>query len=182
MIGQTVSHYRITRQLGAGGMGIVYEAVDVRHGGTVALKFLPPELSRDSHAKQRFVEEARSAFALDHPNLCRVHELDETDDGHLFLAMTRYEGQTLKERLADGPLSVSDAEEITRQILRGLSAAHSKGIIHRDIKPANIFLTDEGELKILDFGLARILDRARLTQTGSSMGTPGYMSPEQCQG
>ena len=182
MIGQTISHYRIVRELGAGGMGVVYEAVDVRHGGTVAIKLLPPELSRDAQAKQRFVAEARSTFALDHPNLCRVHELDETADGQLFLAMARYEGRTLRERLAQGPLTISEVENLTRQIMRGLAAAHRRGIVHRDIKPANIFLTDDGELKILDFGLARVLDRTRLTQAGASMGTPGYMSPEQCLG
>jgi TolB-like protein/Tfp pilus assembly protein PilF len=182
VIGQTVSHYRITSQLGAGGMGVVYQAEDVRHGQTVALKFLPPELSRDPLAKRRFVEEARSAFAIDHPNICNVLELDETTDGRLFLAMTCYEGETLRERLRRGPLPVAEATDIAAQVARGLAAAHQQGVIHRDIKPANIFLTASGEAKILDFGLAKLVDRTQLTRTGGTLGTPAYMSPEQAQG
>ena len=182
MIGQTVSHYRIIRQLGAGGMGVVYEAVDTKLDRTVALKFLPPESTRDPDAKARFIHEAKAASTLDHPNVCTVFEIDETNDGQLFLAMACYEGETLKERIARGPLPIGDALDITRQVSEGLAKAHDSEIVHRDIKPANIFLTSDGLVKILDFGLAKLAGQTLLTREGTTLGTAGYLSPEQAAG
>ncbi len=182
MIGETISHYRITRQLGAGGMGIVYEAQDTTLDRAVALKFLPPELSRDPQAKVRFIHEAKAASALDHPNVCNIHEISETDDGQLFIVMACYEGETLKDRISRGPLLLDDALRIAQQAADGLARAHERGIVHRDIKPANIFLTSDGLVKILDFGLAKLSDLTRVTRTGTSMGTVAYMSPEQARG
>jgi serine/threonine protein kinase/Flp pilus assembly protein TadD len=182
MIGQTVTHYRITRQLGAGGMGVVYEARDLRLDRTVALKFLPPELTGDPEAKIRFVHEARAASALDHPNVCSIHEIDETDDGRLFIAMACYEGETLKERLARGPLPLAGALDVAQDIAAGLAKAHAQGITHRDVKPANIFLTRDGPVKILDFGLAKLSHGTQVTRSGSTLGTVAYMAPEQARG
>jgi len=182
VIGLTISHYRITRQLGAGGMGVVYEAVDTKLDRTVALKFLPSESTRDPDAKARFVHEAKAASALDHPNVCAIHEIDETDDGQLFIVMASYEGETLKDRIAMGPLPIDEAVDITRQVAEGLAKAHEREIVHRDIKPANIFLTADGLVKILDFGLAKLSTQTVLTKTGTSLGTAGYMSPEQARG
>jgi TolB-like protein/tetratricopeptide (TPR) repeat protein len=181
MIGRTISHYRITGEIGAGGMGVVYEAEDLTLGRTVALKFLPPELTRDSAARKRFVQEARAASALDHPNICTIHEVDESD-GHVFIVMARYQGETLKDRIARGPLEVSEALEIASQISAGIAKSHAGGIVHRDIKPGNIFITDDGGVKILDFGLARLAGETRLTKTGTTVGTVMYMSPEQATG
>ncbi len=182
MIGRTVSHFRITRQLGAGGMGVVYEARDLGLDRTVALKFLPTDLTGDPEAKARFVLEARAASALDHPNVCGIHEIGETDDGRLFIAMARYEGETLKARLARGPLPRAEVVAVTRQILQGLAEAHQHGIIHRDIKPANILITTDGVVKIIDFGLAKLAGRSRRTSTGTILGTAAYLSPEQARG
>ena len=182
MIGKTISHYKITRELGSGGMGVVYEAVDTKLDRTVALKFLPPESTRDPDAKARFIHEAKAASALDHPNVCTIYEVDETDDGQLFLAMARYEGGTLKERIDRGPMPLDDAMDITRQVAKGLTEAHARKIVHRDIKPANIFITDGGLAKILDFGLAKLAGLTQLTQEGSTLGTAHYMSPEQAGG
>ncbi|MEN8007890.1 MAG: protein kinase [Candidatus Krumholzibacteriota bacterium] len=182
MIGQTVSHFKITRELGAGGMGVVYQAIDTNLDRTVALKFLPPESTRDPHAKARFIHEAKAASALDHPNVCVIHEIDETDDGQLFLAMACYEGETLKERIARGPLSIDAALGIARQIAEGLAMAHERDIVHRDIKPANIFITSNGLVKILDFGLAKLAGQTLLTREGTTLGTAGYLSPEQAAG
>jgi TolB-like protein len=182
MIGQIVSHYRITRQLGAGGMGVVYEARDLKLDRAVALKFLPPELTRDPEAKARFVHEARAASALDHPNICTIHEINETDDGRLFIAMACYEGETLKQRIARGPLPLDEAIDIVQQVTRGLAKAHEQEIVHRDIKPANIFITKDGLVKIVDFGLAKLAGQTRMTRTGSALGTVAYMSPEQARG
>jgi len=182
MIGKTISHYRITRELGAGGMGVVYEAVDTKLDRTVALKFLPPESTRDPDAKARFVHEAKAASAIDHPNVCNIYEIGETDDGHLFLAMACYEGETLKDRIARGPLPLDDALDITRQVAEGLTEAHAREIVHRDIKPANIFITDSCLAKILDFGLAKLAGLTQLTQEGTTLGTAHYMSPEQVGG
>jgi len=182
MIGETISHYRITKQLGAGGMGVVYEAVDTKLDRTVALKFLPPESTRDPEAKARFIHEAKAASAIDHPNVCNIFEIDETEDGQLFLAMARYEGETLKERIARGPLPIDEVLDIARQIAEGLHEAHARNIVHRDIKPANIFLTEGGLVKILDFGLAKLAGMTQLTKTGMTMGTGHYMSPEQAAG
>jgi serine/threonine-protein kinase len=182
MIGQTVSHFRITRQLGAGGMGVVYEARDLNLDRTVALKFLPPDLTHNPEAKARFVREAKAASALDHPNICSIHEIGEAADGRLFIAMACYEGQTLKEHIAGGPLPLPQVIDITRQVLQGLAKAHAQGIVHRDVKPANIFITTDGLVKILDFGLAKLAGLTRRTQEGMILGTVAYMSPEQTQG
>ncbi len=182
MIGKTVSHYRITKKLGAGGMGVVYEAVDIKLDRVVALKFLAPELSRDPLAKDRFTNEARAASSLEHGAICTIHEIDETEDGQLFLVMPCYEGETLRERMGGGPLSVEEAAHIILQISRGLAKAHEQGLVHRDIKPENIFLTIDGEVRLLDFGLAKLVGATRLTLPGTTMGTPGYLSPEQAGG
>lgn len=182
VIGSTVSHYRITAKIGAGGMGEVYQAEDARLGRTVALKFLPPELSRDRQVKERFLQEARAAAALDHSNICTIYECDETAEGRLFIAMACYQGETLKDIIARGPLPVPQALDIARQIAAGLQKAHQQGIVHRDIKPANIFITTEGQVKILDFGLARLAGTLHLTKTGTTVGTVAYMSPEQARG
>ncbi len=182
VIGQTVSHYRILERLGAGGMGVVYTAEDTRLKRTVALKFLPPELTSDPGAKERFTHEAQAASALQHTNICVVHDIDETPDGHLFIVMEYMEGETLRAKIDRGPLAIDEALDITIQIARALSKAHAGGIIHRDIKPANIFLTDDGTAKLLDFGLAKLTGRTMLTKAGSTMGTLAYMSPEQLRG
>jgi len=182
MIGQTISHYKILEKLGQGGMGVVYKAEDTKLKRPVALKFLPPDLTRDEEANQRFINEARAASALDHPNICTIYEIDETDDGQLFIAMACYEGETLNKKVGSDNLSVSSTIEIAIQIAQGLAKAHEKGIVHRDIKPANIFVTSDGLVKILDFGLAKLAGAVRLTKTDSPIGTPAYMSPEQLQG
>jgi serine/threonine protein kinase/Tol biopolymer transport system component len=182
LCGQIVAHYRVGELLGGGGMGVVYKAEDLRLNRTVALKFLPPELTRDPEAKARFLQEARSASVLDHPNICTIHEVGETDDGRLYLAMPSYDGETLRKRIETGPLAIDEATDIAQQIARGLSKAHRHGIIHRDIKPANLIVTSDGVVKILDFGLAKLAGSAALTRTGSSVGTPAYMSPEQARG
>ena len=182
MIGQTVSHYKILEKLGGGGMGVVYKAQDTRLDRTVALKFLPPELTLDPEAKERFIHEAKAASALDHNNICNVHEIAETDDGQIFIVMAYYEGETLKKRIERDPLKIDEATDLTIQIAQGLQKAHEKGIVHRDIKPANIIITRDGVVKILDFGLAKLAGQARLTKTGSTVGTAAYMSPEQARG
>ena len=182
MIGQTISHYKILEKLGGGGMGVVYKAADTKLKRTVALKFLPPELTRDSDAKTRFIHEAQAASALQHNNICTIHDIDETDDGRLFIVMDCYEGEPLKEKIARGPMKLEEAVDIAGQVARGLSKAHEKGIVHRDIKPANIVVTSDGVVKILDFGLAKLVGQAGLTKTGSTVGTAAYMSPEQAQG
>ena len=182
MIGQTVSHYRILEQLGAGGMGVVYKAEDTALQRTVAVKFLPPELTRDAEAKQRFLHEARAAARLDHPNICAVHEVAESADGQLFLVMACYEGETLREKIQRGPVPWTEAAELARQAAAGLAHAHGKGIVHRDVKPANLFLTADGTVKILDFGLAKLAGASVLTKDGSTLGTASYMAPELVRG
>jgi TolB-like protein/tetratricopeptide (TPR) repeat protein len=181
MIGKTVSHYRITRELGAGGMGVVYEAVDTRLDRTVALKFLPPQTTSDPVAKARFVHEAKAAAALGHPNICTIHEIDEFE-GQSFIAMECCEGETLKEKIAKGPMKFDETLDIAKQMAQGLAKAHEQGIVHRDIKPANIFLTSDGLVKILDFGLATSSAAIKVTKTGTTLGTISYMSPEQARG
>jgi Tol biopolymer transport system component/tRNA A-37 threonylcarbamoyl transferase component Bud32 len=189
MIGKTISHYQILEEIGRGGMGIVYKAEDTKLKRIVALKFLPPELTRDPEAKARFIREAQAASALQHHNICTIHDIDKTPEGQLFIVMDCYEGRTLKEMLVgahpDAPdryISMEQAISITIQIAEGLAKAHAKGIIHRDIKPANIFVTNDGEVKILDFGLAKLAGQAQLTKDSSTLGTVAYMSPEQLSG
>jgi len=181
MIGKVISHYRILEKLGEGGMGIVYKAEDITLGRTVALKFLPPELTRDAVAKERFINEARAASALDHPNICTIHEVAQTEDAQTFIAMAYYEGESLKSKIERGPLKLDEALEIAVQIAQGLTKAHGQGIVHRDIKPANILITKDSLVKIVDFGLAKLAGM-KVTKTGQTLGTAQYMSPEQARG
>jgi serine/threonine protein kinase/Tol biopolymer transport system component len=182
LLGETVGPYEILEVLGGGGMGVIYRARDPRLHRIVALKFLPPELTRDPEAKARFVQEARAASSLDHPNLCTILELGETPDGRLYLAMPCYDGETLRRRIERGPLPVEAALDIATQIAAGLAKAHRNGIVHRDIKPPNVIVTADGVVKILDFGLAKLAGSAAISAAGSSLGTPAYMSPEQARG
>jgi serine/threonine protein kinase/tetratricopeptide (TPR) repeat protein len=179
MIGKTISHYRIIEQIGAGGMGVVYKAEDTTLKRTVALKFLPQELTRDLKAKKRFIQEAQTISSLDHQNIGTIYEINETEQGQLYIVMAYYKGETLGERIKKGPLKESEAIDITIQVLHGLSKAHERDIIHRDIKPANIIITDEGVAKIIDFGLAKLTWQVDLTKTSSTLGTTAYMSPQQ---
>jgi eukaryotic-like serine/threonine-protein kinase len=180
--GAIVSHYRLLERLGAGGMGVVYKAEDLRLKRFVALKFLAPERTADEAAKQRFMHEAQAASALDHPNICTVHEIDEAPDGRLFLAMACYDGESLRQRVARGPLAVAEALDLATQVADGLARAHEAGIVHRDIKPANIMVTGRGDAKIVDFGIAKLAGRPDLTQTGTTLGTAAYMAPERFRG
>ena len=181
LVGKTVSRYNVIDVIGAGGMGVVYKAVDSELLRTIALKFLPPALSNDYQARERFITEARAASALDHPNVCTVHEVGRTDSGQIFIAMSYYEGQTLKSIIAEENVEPGMAIDYIIQAARGLSRAHARSIIHRDIKPANVMVTNEGVVKILDFGLAKMANQ-QLTVQGATMGTVGYMSPEQVHG
>ena len=178
--GRTISHYRVLEKLGAGGMGVVYKAFDTRLGRAVALKFLPPHMRHDRELKQHLTDEARAASALDHPNIVVVHDIGETAEGDLFIAMALHEGSTLRERMKS-PLPVLEALRIARQVASGLAKAHEKSIFHRDIKPANIIVAQDGVARIIDFGLAKSSD-ATATVDGSARGTPLYMSPEQAAG
>ena len=182
MIGQTISHYKIIKELGSGGMGTVYKAWDNKLDRFVALKFLPPHLSQAGEEKKRFIHEARAASALDHPNICSIYEIDETADGQMFIVMACYDGESLKVKIDRGPLLVEQSLDIAIQIALGLEKAHAKGVIHRDIKPANILITEDGEVKIIDFGLAKLKGQTILTKAGTTLGTVAYMSPEQTRG
>ena len=173
--------YKIIEEIGRGGMGVVYKASDTRLARIVALKFLSSELTQDEEAKQRFVQEAKTAAALNHPNICIIHEIDEAGD-QTFIAMEFIQGQSLKKRLEEGPLEIDEAKDIALQVAEGLKEAHEKGIVHRDIKPANIMLTEKGQAKITDFGLAKLSGGADLTKASTIMGTVAYMSPEQAKG
>ena len=177
--GTRLGAYEIQAPLGAGGMGVVYTARDPRLKRQVAIKLLPPDLTRDETAKQRFLQEAQAASALDHPNICTIHEINETDDGQLYLVMAHYEGETLKQRIELGPLTLDEAIDIASQIGLGLAEAQGAGIVHRDIKPANLLIAKGGVVKILDFGLAKLAGAEGVTQTGTTVGTVAYMSPEQ---
>ena len=181
--GATLGPYAILAELGHGGMGVVYTAHDPRLDRQVAIKVLPPDLTRDDTAKQRFLQEAKAASALDHPNICNIHEINETPDGQLYLVMAYYEGETLKQRIERGALGVDEAIDIATQVGQGLAEAHGAGIVHRDIKPANLLIAKGGVVKILDFGLAKLAGTEVVTQTGGkTAGTVAYMSPEQARG
>ena len=181
MIGKIVSHYKILEYLGGGGMGVVYKAEDTKLKRTVALKFLPPDLTRDPDAKERFIHEAQAASALEHANICSVHEIGE-HEGQTFIVMGYYEGETHKKKIERGPFPIDEAVNIAVQVAQGLAKAHDAGIIHRDVKPANIMVTSDGIVKILDFGLAKVSGRTLLTKSGTTLGTAAYMSPEQARG
>jgi serine/threonine protein kinase/Flp pilus assembly protein TadD len=183
LLGETLAHkYRIIRELGRGGMGVVYEAEDLKLKRTVALKFLPPELTADPEARERFIHEAQAASSLDHPNICTVHEIDEAEEGGMYIAMACYKGESLKERINRGPLRATEVIDLALQVAEGLAKAQEQGIVHRDIKPGNIIITSDGIIKILDFGLAKLAGDVRLTLPGTTMGTVAYMSPEQARG
>jgi len=186
MIGRVVAHYRILEELGRGGMGVVYKAADTRLERFVALKFLPKGLNtvggNGDSPRERFKREARAASSLEHPNICTIHEIDETEDQQTYMVMPCYHGETLKEKLEKGPLEATEAADIARQIAAGLHKAHEQGIVHRDIKPANIFVTTDKVVKILDFGLAKLTGPSQLTRTGTTLGTVAYMAPEQARG
>src|SRR5688572_13620731 len=181
LIDSVVAQYQVLSRLGGGAMGVVYKARDLKLGRLVALKFLPPEWSHDEHAKQRFVREAQAASSTDHANICTVHDIQTTDDGRLFIVMAFYDGQTLKQRIAEGPLPLAEALGVATQVADGLARAHAAGVVHRDIKPGNVMVTEDA-VKIVDFGLATLAGSVQLTQAGSPMGTVGYMSPEQLRG
>jgi len=182
MIGSTISHYKIIEELGRGGMGVVYKAQDTKLNRLVALKFLPEEFTRNAQARERFVNEARAASALDHPNICTIYEIRETPEGQSFIAMSYYDGETLSDRIRHGLMGINDIIGIALQLADGLQAAHDHGIVHRDIKSSNALLTAKDQVKILDFGLARRSDQTTLTKTGATAGTVPYMSPEQARG
>ncbi len=182
MIGKTVSHYKVVDYLGGGGMGVVYKAEDIKLKRTVALKFLPLEFTRNPEAKARFMKEAQAASALDHPRIGTIYEVNETDDGHMYIAMAFYEGETLKDVLGRGTIPLKRVIDLVLQVANGLASAHEKEITHRDIKPANIMITEDGFVKIVDFGLAKLGDSTKITKSGMAMGTPAYMSPEQVKG
>jgi tetratricopeptide (TPR) repeat protein len=183
IIGSLVAgKYKIIKEIGRGGMGVVYEAEDLRLKRTVALKFLPPGLTMDPEARERFIHEAQAASGLDHSNICTVHEIDESEAGGMYIAMAFYKGQSLKEKMDQRPLDPSEAIDIALQIAEGLAKAHERGIVHRDIKPGNIMITSDGVAKILDFGLAKLAGEAHLTRPGMTVGTVAYMSPEQARG
>jgi tetratricopeptide (TPR) repeat protein/predicted Ser/Thr protein kinase len=173
--------YKLIRELGRGGMGVVYKAEDVKLKRSVALKFLPQDLTRDPEARERFIHEAQAASQLEHSNICNVHEIDD-DEGQMYIAMACYQGESLKEKIKRGSVSLAEAVDIALQTATGLAKAHEQGIVHRDVKPANILITEEGSVKIVDFGLAKLSSQTQITRSGTTMGTIAYMSPEQAKG
>ncbi len=178
---KSILHYKILAKIGEGGMGVVYKAEDTKLRRTVALKFLPPELMRDQEAKERFLQEAQAAAALDHPNICTIYEINESE-GHTYISMANIKGQSLKEKIASGPIKLEEVLDIAIHTAEGLKEAHENGVVHRDIKPANIMLTQKDQVKIMDFGLAKLTWGVDLTKTATIMGTVAYMSPEQASG
>ena len=180
LAGQTISHYKVLSKLGEGGMGVVYKAEDTKLKRFVALKFLRSDVLEDEEHRERFLREAQAAAALDHPNICTVYEIDEVE-GKTFISMAFIEGQTVKDKIAERPLKLEEALDIAVQTAQGLQAAHEKGIVHRDIKSANLMVTPQGQVKVMDFGLAQLAERSQLTKTATILGTPAYMSPEQAQ-
>jgi serine/threonine protein kinase/Tfp pilus assembly protein PilF len=182
VIGEIISHYRIIEKIGEGSNGVVYKAEDTKLGRFVALKFFPIGLGANEEKKERFIQEAMTASALDHTNICTVHEIEETKDGRIFICMALYEGGTLTERIKGGQLKSEEVIDVSVQVAQGMKKAHRKRIIHRDIKPQNLILTDDGVVKIVDFGLAKLVGQKDLTKEGITVGTVGYMSPEQARG
>jgi len=182
MIGKTITHYRILEKLGESGMGVVYKAEDTKLKRIVALKFLPPYLTDDPKANERFTQEAQTASALDHHNICTIHEIGKTSDGQMYIVMTYYEGATLKEKIQQGPFGLEHILDYAIQIATGLQKVQENGIIHRDIKSANVMITRDDVAKILDFGLAKLVGWNGITKSGLTSGTVAYMSPEQAQG
>ncbi|MCP5112142.1 MAG: serine/threonine protein kinase, partial [bacterium] len=180
LVGRTISHYKILDEIGKGGMAVVYKAEDTKLRRAVALKFLSSETIESEELKTRFLQEAEAAAALDHPNICTVHEIDEAD-GRTFLAMAFVEGESLAEKTKKRPLPLDEALDIAAQIAAGLHAAHRKGIVHRDIKSSNVMIDGDGRVKIMDFGIAHLAGGTRITKAGTIMGTPAYMSPEQAR-
>jgi serine/threonine-protein kinase len=182
VIGEIISHYKIIKKMGEGSSGVVYKAADTKLGRFVALKFLPTDLKADEEKKVRFLREAMTASALDHANICTVHDIEETKDGQLFICMALYEGETLTAKMKKGPFKLGEVIDISLQIAEGIDKAHGKGIVHRDIKPQNLIFTNEGVVKIVDFGLAKLIGQKDITKEGVTVGTVGYMSPEQARG
>jgi len=182
MLGKTISHYRIVEKLGESGMGVVYKSEDTKLKRTVALKFLPPYLTDEPEATERFIQEAQTASALDHNNICTIHEIGETSEGQMYIVMTYYEGETIKKKIKHGSLELEHILNYIIQVAEGLRKVHVNGIVHRDIKSTNVMITRDGIAKILDFGLAKLAGRTGITKTGSTLGTVAYMSPEQAQG
>lgn len=182
LTGTNILHYEVIEKLGEGGMGVVYKARDTKLDRIVALKLLPSHTGTEKTEKQRFLNEAKAASALDHPNVCNIHSIEETEDGILFIVMAYYEGMSLKEKIGRGPLPLKEVAGYAIQIASGLLKAHENGIVHRDLKPANIFITNDDQIKIIDFGLAKASRHTMLTKSGTTLGTVPYMSPEQAQG
>lgn len=182
MVGHTISHYKILEKLGEGGMGVVYKAHDTKLDRDVAIKFLSASHAATEQDKTRFIHEARAASALEHSNICTIYEIDETPESQMFLVMPAYEGIPLNKKIDDKPLAVNEAINIAIQIADGLQAAHEKGIVHRDIKSSNIFITNKGQVKVMDFGLARSAGMTQVTRTGITHGTVPFVSPEQARG